>query len=442
MALTSTSVIEINQTALANDNNSGAFDVTLSGSTGNDMTYGTYAAVVPGTFSCTGSSTITASSAVFTSSMLGNTVNPVGVTGAPWVITAVNSSTSVTVNTANGTPPTFTNIAGYIGGPKASPGAAGAIWVSKNNMFLSGAFTCTSATSNVPGGVFTIPSFGLTQGYGTTRGDGTAFSFSAGTITGVTLISASGNYGLIQNAYADGAGGASNNGIALYGQSVGVNVSAVNCPHFGIAVHNAGQVNGFFAMSCGSGAYVSGQAASFDNGAVVGCTQYGIQANDVGGLCSRVIFSGNAVGLFWNGGIIQCSFYNNSTAAMKLWNYASYVENSIIYGNGGIGMDNINSGLTTLITDAAGSNTGGNTSGSFIGDPLIALTANPFVNPTATINSVPSAFAAFALNNTAGGGALCRGAGTPAYLDIGAVQSAPSGGSSGYPRIVVPRRRY
>ncbi|MGC9261870.1 MAG: hypothetical protein ACP5I8_17575, partial [Phycisphaerae bacterium] len=94
MALTGTSVIEINQTALASDNNGGAFDQSNAGSLGNDMTYGTNAAVVSGTFSCTGTSTITASTAVFTSSMLGNTINPVGVAGAPWVITAVNSSTS------------------------------------------------------------------------------------------------------------------------------------------------------------------------------------------------------------------------------------------------------------------------------------------------------------------------------------------------------------
>ena len=71
----------------------------------------------------------------------------------------------------------------------------------------------------------------------------------------------------------------------------------------------------------------------------------------------------------------------------------------------------------------------------------VALTADPFVNPTATINSLADAQAAFSLNNTAGGGALCRGAGTPQYLDIGATQHQDSGGG-GVPRIVVPRRMW
>ena len=87
----------------------------------------------------------------------------------------------------------------------------------------------------------------------------------------------------------------------------------------------------------------------------------------------------------------------------------------------------------------------GNTSNLNYGTPDATdqiLTAGPFVNPGGAVNKLSDAFVNFALNSTAGGGALCRGAGTPAYLDIGAVQSAPSGGSSGYPRIVVPRRRY
>ena len=86
------------------------------------------------------------------------------------------------------------------------------------------------------------------------------------------------------------------------------------------------------------------------------------------------------------------------------------------------------------MTNCAGFTNGSNNlnQNPFFGNStFVPLTASPFVNP-GTPTSVADAFARFAPNTTAGGGALLRGAGYPAYQDIGAVQHAdPVGGGGG-----------
>ena len=114
----------------------------------------------------------------------------------------------------------------------------------------------------------------------------------------------------------------------------------------------------------------------------------------------------------------------------------AFVENSILYGNGEYGI--VASGTSYVFANgnAVGSNTSGNYS-NVIPINSIALTANPFVN---------SSGGNYALNSTAGGGALLLGLGLPALFpgglstgspSVGAVAPAgsSSGGSSGYTTV-------
>ena len=449
MALTSTSVIEVNQTALASDSNGGAFDSANAGSTGNDMTYGTYAAVVSGTFSCAGTSTITASSAVFTSSMLGNTINPVGVAGAPWVITAVASSTSATVNTANGTPPTFTNMTGYIGGPLASPGAAMGIHVGGNQIYQSGSFNITSATANVSGGVVLMAvgsSTALTQwtGYGTTRGDGKQSTLIAAAAIAASIISDQGSDGwqkTISNLYVNANSNIGTNSAVYLDGNRGIitNVSAVGSGGYGFG-GNGGGGEEHLRQCYSSGNSQGGFSFGFDTYECVAHANggFGFQGRN-GFTISRCLAIGNTGSGFLDGYIgsvfESCTAFGNTTSgfltANNTWRDSSTI-NCLSYGNGAYGFNGNTQWVNTF--NASGGNTSGNLSATTIESDLVVVTTNPFVNSGAKITDCPSAFAAFALNNTAGGGALCRGAGTPAYLDIGAVQSQSSGSGG----IIVP----
>ena len=112
-------------------------------------------------------------------------------------------------------------------------------------------------------------------------------------------------------------------------------------------------------------------------------------------------------------------------------NSENYVGNSIIYGNTNHGINNAGSAYMFANWNAVGSNGSGDYSNV---TPInsISLSANPFVN---------SAGGNYALNSTAGGGALLIGLGFPhlfpggdstGYPDVGAVQS-PGGASSPSP---------
>ena len=98
MALTGTSVIEINTSALAADTNGGAFDSTQAGSTGIDMTYGTNAAVIACTVTSTGNGAITLTSGSVTNTVLGNAINVGPYTLPPATVVATTATTGGTLS--------------------------------------------------------------------------------------------------------------------------------------------------------------------------------------------------------------------------------------------------------------------------------------------------------------------------------------------------------
>jgi hypothetical protein len=136
----------------------------------------------------------------------------------------------------------------------------------------------------------------------------------------------------------------------------------------------------------------------------------------------------------------QCTFANNGgtgTLTSPAANTVFSVSNCIFYGNSGTALvpsssaTNANlAGAKASCCNAFGSN--GTNYANWLGSPGdVTLTANPFTS---------SGTGDYSLNATAGGGAACKGAGFPGifpgatstgHMDIGAVQSAGGGGSTG-----------
>jgi hypothetical protein len=115
-------------------------------------------------------------------------------------------------------------------------------------------------------------------------------------------------------------------------------------------------------------------------------------------------------------------------------------ENCIVYGNSGYGVNITNAAALVVVNrnNAYGNNTSGARNNLAAGTNDVTLTADPFTARTGND---------FTLNTTAGGGAACRGAGFPGAIsglvtaggaDIGALQSAATGGAT---NILCPPRR-
>ena len=93
-------------------------------------------------------------------------------------------------------------------------------------------------------------------------------------------------------------------------------------------------------------------------------------------------------------------------------NLSLQLQNSIVENNAGFGLNNTGStanlGIIDTFNNAYRNNTSGNFAGGFVNGPGdVALTAEPFNNPSG---------GDFSLNSTAGGGAACKAVGFPSSL--------------------------
>lgn len=535
MALTATSVLEVNQSALAADINGGAFDSTQAGSTGVDMTYGPNAAVINCSVTSTGNGTLTLTSGTVTDTVLGNGINVGPYTNPPYTVsvatattggtlpastayeyvitcvtasgletntsssvsvttgsgTATNentitwnavpnaasynvygrtsssllkianttstsytdtgsitpsgsppsanqtfigiinsftNSTTVGVNTSNGSVPVFTAVAAGIGGPLKTCDYASIVTfgAAQSNVsptvYLRGGVTYTPAIPLVWSNTNASPAV---VGYYQTRGDITPFANQA-------------YRPIIQNSAAIGnncmftVGNGNSFGTAYYIIFDGANLSNTlftgsNGPT-GCQFRNSSaiqQISACFSEFINISNYVVGQCTDcfFDN------VDYFNINNGFAIRCILRACTSAAIQSGGNSGYVEsCSVYGGKAGSISSSAWGGIISNNIFFGNGTPA--NVGDGFTgnaytiKQYTNASDVPISGGT--QVVAN--ITLTANPFVNPTAAITNWQEAVAAFALNTVAGGGALCRGAGTPQYLDIGAVPSAPSGG--------------
>lgn len=310
----------------------------------------------------------------------------------------------------------------------ASPGKAASVATTSGDVIYvkAGTYTLTSSSSNVSGGRVTLTVGVRMEGYAVTPGDRAALPvINAGAITGIDIITLNSSFNTRSSGLffieVDGNSGTGNRGIYspqnyvvnIYGciarncnnygfhgnvQHICVNCSAIGC---NIGFYSYYTTIGCVAKSCTS------------NGFEVVKTLYFCRASGNGGhgfnfynqfACSAksCISHGNTLagfsGSYDIAGLIDCISTNNGTY--------------------GADLGPANNGLT-CINFAHRSNG----SGAFAGTPFnavntIALSSDPYVN-AASDN--------FALNTTAGGGALLRAKGLPA--------SIPGDGTTGYPDI-------
>jgi len=185
MAVSSNTVVVVNQNGEYGDILGGGFDPTISG--GVDRTYGAeaYASNLAGNGNTCVISGTTATLTGYTvvTGDAGNIINIIagtGLTVGRYEIMSVSTVANTwTLDRSAGTG-TVSN--GWMGGPLQTLGQAVALatlWNS-SSLYCSGSETTTTSSSNVPGGVCAITTNVSIFGFGTTKGDSGTYTFSIG----------------------------------------------------------------------------------------------------------------------------------------------------------------------------------------------------------------------------------------------------------------------
>lgn len=403
-----------------------------------------------------GTTTVTSATGGFKNVHRGNGIN---VAGTVYEISSVTNSTTIVIDR---TVTTATGQSGNVGGALGSPGkAAGqqalgnAVWLKSGATYL----VDPQATVNTSGGPIAKTSWeptpgtpGIWHGYSTSRtigntGTKPVLQASRAGATATYLMSLQGNNPseIIENIELDGASFANVNGLNLAG-GAHRRVRNLKIHHCVIGLNFAGVGSSLEVSYCSSStAALQHSAGSIHSSSIHHNTGPGYQATANGvTLANSLIYSNTGVGANEGGSTgtyFNNTFYNNGGTGLFFGGSGitrgSEAINSVFYGNGSAGIDLGSVGNALVLNCAGGNNTGGNTTNGTVGLQIVnfvTLTANPFdttlIAALTGTSTLAQQFAAFALNNTTGGGASLRGAGTPAYLDIGAVQSQASSSSS------------
>lgn len=364
---------------------------------------------------------------------VGNIINVVSGTGFTVQRVAIisTSGTTATCDKSLGTGGS-TGGTGNLGGAFASHALPGGVVVAGNSIWIkSGAFSITSASTNVAGGCLTFSVTGVrVEGYGTVRGDiGTAPVLTASGISTATIIATTGD-GNFRNITVDAASLTAIRGFNFGGsQAAGYLLTAKNCTNSGFA-GNA-QLVRCYTTGCST-------QPTFKFSHVVNCVAYN---NTV---------TGFQCNLASNNSCVDCVSYNNSGASSDGFDDAGQSSTQFVnctaYGNGRDGIRSTGAGALS-INSIADSNSG--TGLNFTGRDAALINCATRSNGTNVVNTgnastnanaitltattfVDAASGNFALNANAGGGALLRAAGIPGvtpdglstgYLDVGAIQS-------------------
>lgn len=384
-----------------------------------------------------GTTTVTSTTGGFTSAMVGNGVN---IAGTLRQITAVGSSTSITVD-ANVT--AGSGQTGKVGGALATIGKATAnmvtsnlVWVKAGTGYtISSNFIFTNLSGQNPG------VFSRIYGYGTTRGDGTKVSLTLS--TGATAGFTSTPTGMeIANFDVD---------CASIASSVGINVST-SIPgyvhHCRVRNFKSSGISAGFVEFCEVSGGVSGASAAVNAGylcrnnyihdsACVGVNtssalcDFNVIANLTGTTSDAFSIGGGGTAFIQNNTLY--SIGRDGVRHAGTPNASHLVRNNIFASCAGYGL-NYGSVTPQGVTypNAYYNNTLGGRSANYAGGFTlpsdVTLTTSPFT---------AAASGDFSLNSTAGGGAALRGTASPGsfpgstftgYLDFGAVQHQDSGG--------------
>jgi hypothetical protein len=420
VAITSSAVWEIRTTG--SDTNGGVFDVGVAGY-GTDYSQQAAAQLsVTDGVTTTSSATVTSATGGFTAAMIGNGIN---IAGTIYVITAVASTNSITVDHAVAAGASA--LAMKVGGCIASPGMCGSFIVSGNTIWIkTGTYFITSATNNVSGGPLyqTAYQYNNVQGYNLVRGD--APSINSGNQPVISLSSSPltnqpvfcpGNlsttrYVTINSSVASSyTGNMFNlaqyidcNAVCASGSTGFSQSTAINC--------QASGGNFGFNGCTSSGCYVTGCANGFYGGTATDC---------IAQSCQYAGFNQNAL-------VQNCTAYscgNGYQTVSTMLAIACYAEGNTGYGfKGGSAADQY---ACVLISCAGYNNTSGNTIYCGINNGFLNLLSSGVVNAPGG-NFTPKSSGPL---KAAGFPQTWPTIPTTSYPDIGAAQHMDSGGGGG-----------
>lgn len=381
----------------------------------------------------------------FGQQQVGNTIqlaSGTNVTAGFYTITSVSGVTATVAGTANATGAGGAMAAGVgkQGGALLTVSEAVNTAMIGSNLvavqYNAAAFTVT-ATLTPPAGANDKPS--VIFGYTTVRGDITgpvanmpAIQISSGSFN---IISMTNVVGLVKNLILDCNSAAASRSISGAGTQWQVdNVVCKGFTDFG-CVPTGGSFSGsrILCVSNGTGAsaglYAGADTDHYHDCAAVGLTCKGMRM-DGKSTVERCVFANNSGatsdGIDVNVGqgpfITNCSLYGNGRDGLRLdvagASNALFVLNNILAKNTGAGIDN-NTGTSPLRAGVVAdynffwSNTAGARTNFPAGTHDVIGTGDPFVNPAGSVTTLADVWTNFALNNTAGAGAACRGAGYP-----------------------------
>jgi hypothetical protein len=435
MALAATTVWEIRPT-IGSDTNGGGF---VAGSSGTDYSQQNSANSGGNNSSttdavCAGNTTVTSATASFTSAIVGNIIY---LNGSWYQVTVFTNSTTISID-RNG--PNTTGITMNIGGALAHWVTALAASVSDNIIWIKATGSDVLTTNGVGSASQTDI---WVIGYTTSRGDGGQATIT--TATNSTILfqfsAGAGTRWLLQNLILTNTAGTRANGIkANLAVATQEGLNIINCVFDGFD-------EAINAANSGFNAGISGLVVL--NTEIKNCTSHGAELSqnptffmgcfihDNGGdgifvsqndntpgdnIFERCVFYNNTLNGFrcnqvdnterTNSRFINCAFVSNTLDGIRLDPSSGFITptviNSILYGNGGWGINSFQ--ITTPVVswnNAYGDNTSGATTGWVTDINPVTLTTNPFTNPSG---------GDFSLNSTSGGGAACKTAGYPSVL--------------------------
>lgn len=382
----------------------------------------------------TSTTTATSVARPFTSVDVGNIINITAGTG--WT-TGRYEITSVTTGTATFDRAIATN--GSTGGTGKLGGAMQTYVSFLSNLVMDPIRAYIKAEATIT--VTTRPDFQHGDnleitGYTTTRGDGGRVSITTSNGTDNLLLYRGQNSLKLSNIAFSDSSGTRHNGIAFVnpfnyfvldncsfdGHSNGVNwnsqgtthvllrrTEVKNCTGAGLSIQAAsGMVMDgcFIHDNTGNGIDILATATfmhlSIDR-SVIRANAIGIKSVDDAGSTnnSAIHIKNSAVISNTSDGVKHQGTGTNNPVITQ-------IENTIVYGNGGFGVNLASTALPKYNYFGANNALGANSSGNYNNCPAqtgdVALSADPFTNAAA---------ADFSLNSTAGGGAACKAAGYP-----------------------------
>ncbi len=312
--------------------------------------------------------------------------------------------------------------------PFATPGYAATKVAHTDKLWIqSGTYTLTTSTPGAGGPMtFSANLDFVVEGYQTTPGDlGMPPVISAGSITGVVLISGNGTYNynnIFVNLSVDGNNGAGNSGIYNNGYGCSLLCIAKNCSNGGTSYgFSGGPCIACYANNCSNGFYLS--SSEFWCWANACGTGFSYGAYDcIASACTTVGFAGS-----YDSAWYKCVSYGNAGWGFQDLRGGKFID-CVAIGNtsGGFAPAAQQTVMINCAFYADGAGSSRTSATPALDRNAITLTANPYTSSN------------FQANSTAGAGALLRGVGlVPPGLtnngDVGALQHADPTGGSGLP---------